>query len=65
MLAKSLYEQSTPLRIGFVFVMNSDKNANGLNDATVAINNAYHYFMESKGTREALNFLVKVLKKKK
>lgn len=61
-LAKSLYEHSTPLRIGFVYVVNSDKLATGLTDPSVAINNAYHYFVEKKGSREALNFLAKVTK---
>ncbi|OAD52233.1 UDP-glucose:glycoprotein glucosyltransferase [Eufriesea mexicana] len=57
-LAQSLYLHSAPLRVGFVFVTNYDTAVTGLTDASVAINNAYHYFAESKGSEHALQFLI-------
>ncbi|XP_024937212.1 UDP-glucose:glycoprotein glucosyltransferase isoform X2 [Cephus cinctus] len=56
-LAESLYAHSAPLRVGFVFVTNFNTSITGLTDASVAVNNAYHYFAESKNSKEALNFL--------
>ncbi|CAK9802630.1 UDP-glucose:glycoprotein glucosyltransferase [Anthophora quadrimaculata] len=57
-LAQSLYQHSAPLRIGFVFVTNYDTSTTGLTDASVAVNNAYHYFAEAKGSEHALQFLI-------
>ncbi|CAL7942835.1 unnamed protein product [Xylocopa violacea] len=57
-LVQSLYVHSAPLRIGFVFVTNYDTSITGLTDASVAINNAYHYFAEAKGSEHALQFLI-------
>ncbi|XP_076281321.1 UDP-glucose-glycoprotein glucosyltransferase isoform X2 [Lasioglossum baleicum] len=57
-LAQSLFMHAAPLRVGFVFVTNYDTSVNGLTDASVAVNNAYHYFAEVKGSVQALQFLV-------
>ncbi|XP_048265271.1 UDP-glucose:glycoprotein glucosyltransferase isoform X3 [Bombus terrestris] len=57
-LAQSLYLHSVPLRVGFVFVTNYDTSITGLTDASVAVNNAYHYFAETKGSEHALQFLI-------
>ncbi|XP_029039597.1 UDP-glucose:glycoprotein glucosyltransferase [Osmia bicornis bicornis] len=57
-LAQSLYLHSAPLRVGFVFVTNYDTSITGLTDASVAANNAYHYFAETKGSEHALQFLI-------
>ncbi|XP_017891944.1 UDP-glucose:glycoprotein glucosyltransferase isoform X2 [Ceratina calcarata] len=57
-LAQSLYLHSVPLRVGFVFVTNYDTSTTGLTDASVAVNNAYHYFAEAKGSAHALQFLI-------
>ncbi|XP_076247159.1 UDP-glucose-glycoprotein glucosyltransferase isoform X2 [Calliopsis andreniformis] len=57
-LAQSLYLHSAPLRVGFVFVTNYDTSVTGLIDATVAVNNAYHFFAETKGPDHALQFLI-------
>ncbi|XP_050455971.1 UDP-glucose:glycoprotein glucosyltransferase isoform X2 [Cataglyphis hispanica] len=56
-LAQSLYAHSAPLRVGFVFVTNYNTSVTGLTDASVAVNNAYHYFAENKNPKEALHFL--------
>ncbi|XP_053979752.1 UDP-glucose:glycoprotein glucosyltransferase isoform X1 [Hylaeus volcanicus] len=57
-LAQSLYLHAAPLRVGFVFVTNYDTSITGLTDASVAVNNAYHYFAETKGSDHALQFLI-------
>jgi len=59
-LAQSLYAHSAPLRVGLVFVMNHNTSVTGLMDASVAINNAYHYFTDTKSSKEALHFLTEV-----
>lgn len=46
--------------MGFVFITNYDSSVTGLTDASVAINNAYHYFAETKGSEHALQFLIDV-----
>ncbi|KYM95086.1 UDP-glucose:glycoprotein glucosyltransferase, partial [Cyphomyrmex costatus] len=56
-LAQSLYAHSAPLRVGFVFVTNYNTSTTGLIDASVAINNAYHYFADTRSPKEALHFL--------
>ncbi|KAL0109124.1 hypothetical protein PUN28_014311 [Cardiocondyla obscurior] len=56
-LAQSLYAHSAPLRVGFVFVMNYNTSVTGLTDASVAVNNAYHYFADTKSSKLALHFL--------
>lgn len=59
--AESLFSAyMAPVRVGFVFVTNYDTAVTGLTDASVAINNAYHYFAEAKSPKEALNFLLDV-----
>ena len=63
-LAESLYSHSAPLRIGFVFIMNYDTSLTGLQDPSIAVNNAFHYFAESKTPKEALHFLSEVRIKK-
>lgn len=59
-LAQSLYAHSAPLRVGFVFVTNYNTSVTGLTDASVAVNNAYHYFADTKNPKEALHFLSEV-----
>ncbi|XP_043469354.1 UDP-glucose:glycoprotein glucosyltransferase [Leptopilina heterotoma] len=57
-LVESLYAHYTPLRIGFVFVINYNTSITGLQDPSIAVNNAFHYFVESqKKPKEALYFL--------
>nr|XP_012149315.1 PREDICTED: UDP-glucose:glycoprotein glucosyltransferase isoform X2 [Megachile rotundata] len=57
-LAQSLYLHSAPLRVGFVFITNYDTSITGLTDASIAANNVYHYFAETKGSEHALQFLI-------
>ncbi|KAK2578584.1 hypothetical protein KPH14_012016 [Odynerus spinipes] len=59
-LAQSLYSYTTPLRVGFVFITNYDTSVTGLSDPSVAVNNAFHYFMESKSAKEAMQFLAEL-----
>lgn len=59
-LAQSLYAHSAPLRVGFVFVTNYNTSVTGLIDASVAVNNAYHYFADTRSSKEALHFLSEV-----
>lgn len=60
-LVESLYAHYTPLRIGFVFVINYNTSITGLQDPSIAVNNAFHYFVESqKKPKEALYFLSNV-----
>lgn len=59
-LAQSLYAHSAPLRVGFVFVTNYNTSVTGLMDASVAVNNAYHYFADTRSPKEALHFLSEV-----
>ncbi|KAI6232348.1 UDP-glucose:glycoprotein glucosyltransferase 1 [Aphelenchoides besseyi] len=58
----SLYIHKVPIRIGFVFVVNQDKSANGMNDVGVALLNLYNF---AKGDRnsaaKALDLMVKTL----
>ncbi|XP_014235480.1 UDP-glucose:glycoprotein glucosyltransferase [Trichogramma pretiosum] len=56
-LAESLYAHSAPLRVGFVFKTNFNMTETGLSDPSIAINNAFHYLMESKTSKDAINFL--------
>lgn len=58
-LALSLYSYVAPLRVGFVFITNYDTSVTGLSDPSVAVNNAFHYFLENQGAKEAEQFLVK------
>ncbi|KAK0098278.1 hypothetical protein PV326_009913 [Microctonus aethiopoides] len=55
--AEALYAHSAPVRVGFVLLTNFDKSATGLTDASVAVNNAYHYLSEKKSPKEAVYFL--------
>ena len=58
---KSLFSSYVaPIRVGFVFITNYDTAVIGLTDTSVALNNAYHYFSETKSPKEALNFLIEV-----
>lgn len=57
-LAQSLYLHSAPLRVGFVFLTNYNTSVTGLTDASIAVNNAYHFFAETKGSDHALQFLI-------
>ena len=59
-LAESLYIYSAPLRIGFVFVTNFDTSLTGATDPSIAVNNAFHYFMQAKTPKDALQFLLGV-----
>lgn len=59
-LAQSLYSYVIPLRIGFVFITNYNSTATGLSDPSVAVNNAFHFFIENKNAKEAMQFLAEL-----
>lgn len=54
---ETLYSHSAPVRVGFVFVTSFDTSITGLTDPSVAVNNAFHYFIETKTAKEAVYFL--------
>ncbi|XP_034947696.1 UDP-glucose:glycoprotein glucosyltransferase [Chelonus insularis] len=55
--AETLYAHSAPVRVGFVFITNFNTSEIGLNDASIAVNNAYHYLTETRSPKEAVYFL--------
>lgn len=55
--AETLYAHSAPIRVGFVFETNFDTSLTGQDDPSIAVNNAFHYLLESKGPKEAVHFL--------
>ena len=61
-LAESFYIHKAPLRIGFIFAVNSDST--GLKDAGVACLNSFNYIAENKDAYEALSFLTDLIASK-
>ncbi|XP_015109415.1 UDP-glucose:glycoprotein glucosyltransferase isoform X2 [Diachasma alloeum] len=55
--AETLYAHSAPIRVGFVFNTNFDPSLTGQSDPSIAVNNAFHYLLESKSAKEAVYFL--------
>jgi UDP-glucose:glycoprotein glucosyltransferase len=60
-LAESFYMHKAPLRIGFVFAVNSDKSVDGFRDAGVACLNAFNYIAQEATAPEALSFLTDLI----
>ncbi|KAK7864404.1 hypothetical protein R5R35_000446 [Gryllus longicercus] len=58
--AESFYVHLAPLRIGLVFAVNPDSDANGFNDAGVALLNAFNYVSELKDAYHGLSFLTDI-----
>lgn len=52
-LAERLYYHKIPLRIGFVFIINTDDEVNGMNDAGVALWRAFNYIAEEHDVSQA------------
>ncbi|XP_067014377.2 UDP-glucose:glycoprotein glucosyltransferase isoform X2 [Anabrus simplex] len=59
-LAESFYIHLAPLRIGLVFAVNPDLNVSGLQDAGVALLNAFNYVSETKDQYHGLSFITDV-----
>lgn len=62
---EALHSHSAPIRVGFVFLTNSNKLLTGFNDPSIAVNNAYHYLADTKGHKHAVEFLSSLLSYKK
>jgi len=56
-LAESFYIHSAPLRIGIVLAVNSDRQLTGLEDAGVAVSNAFNYVSQRTNAYDALSFI--------
>lgn len=60
-VAHSLFVHKVPIRIGFVFVVNPEKTATGLNDPGVALLNLYNFAKTDKNSpAKALDLVIKV-----
>lgn len=59
-LAESFYLHPAPLRIGLVFAVNPDPKVTGLQDAGVALLNAFNYMMETNNAFSGLAFITDV-----
>uniref|UniRef100_G1TE39 UDP-glucose:glycoprotein glucosyltransferase 1 n=1 Tax=Oryctolagus cuniculus TaxID=9986 RepID=G1TE39_RABIT len=57
-LAEFFYVHKAPLRIGFVFILNTDDIVDGTNDAGVALWRAFNYIAEELGISEAFISIV-------
>ncbi|XP_063978446.1 UDP-glucose:glycoprotein glucosyltransferase isoform X2 [Diachasmimorpha longicaudata] len=55
--AETLYAHSAPIRVGLVLKTNCDSSLTGQTDASVAVNNIFHYLLENKSPKEAVYFL--------
>uniref|UniRef100_A0A2K5F4S6 UDP-glucose ceramide glucosyltransferase-like 1 n=3 Tax=Aotus nancymaae TaxID=37293 RepID=A0A2K5F4S6_AOTNA len=64
-LADLLYYHKVPLRIGFVFILNTDDEVDGANDAGVALWRAFNYIAEEYDISEAFASIVHMYKKVK
>ena len=61
--AESFYLNDIPLRIGFVFVTNDQKETDGYKEANVALFRAHNYVVQSQGRAKALSFITDVYSK--
>lgn len=61
--AESFYVNDIPLRIGFVFVTNDEKEVDGNTDASVALFRAHNYIKEKQTKTKALSFITDIYAK--
>ncbi|XP_055398830.1 UDP-glucose:glycoprotein glucosyltransferase 2 isoform X1 [Bubalus kerabau] len=59
-VAELFYHHKIPLRIGFVFIVNTDDEVDGKNDVGVALWRAFNYIAEENGVSQAFMFIVHV-----
>ncbi|XP_004423176.1 PREDICTED: UDP-glucose:glycoprotein glucosyltransferase 2 [Ceratotherium simum simum] len=64
-LAKLFYYHKTPLRIGFVFIVNTDDEVDGTKDAGVAFWRAFNYIAEEHDASQAFVSMLKMYQKVK
>ncbi|XP_008578332.1 PREDICTED: UDP-glucose:glycoprotein glucosyltransferase 2-like, partial [Galeopterus variegatus] len=64
-LADHFYYHKIPLRIGFVFILNTDDKVDGTNDAGVALWRAFNYIAEKHDVSEAFISIVQMYQKVK
>ncbi|XP_058293999.1 UDP-glucose:glycoprotein glucosyltransferase 2 isoform X1 [Hylobates moloch] len=64
-LADLFYSHEVPLRIGFVFILNTDDEVDGANDAGVALWRAFNYIAEEFDKSEAFISIVHMYQKVK
>nr|XP_027794665.1 UDP-glucose:glycoprotein glucosyltransferase 2 [Marmota flaviventris] len=64
-VAELFYYNKIPLRIGFVFVLNTDDKVDGTNDAGVALWRAFNYIAGERGLSEAFASIVHMYQKAK
>ncbi|XP_075388725.1 UDP-glucose:glycoprotein glucosyltransferase 2 isoform X1 [Tenrec ecaudatus] len=59
-IAEIFYYHKIPLRIGFVFILNTDDEVDGQNDVGVALWRAFNYFTEEHGVSQAFVYTVQM-----
>ncbi|XP_016079633.1 PREDICTED: UDP-glucose:glycoprotein glucosyltransferase 2 [Miniopterus natalensis] len=64
-LAEVLYYRKIPVRIGFVFIVNTDDEVDGTNDAGVALWRAFNYVAEEYDVSQAFVFITQMYQKVK
>ncbi|XP_005317089.2 UDP-glucose:glycoprotein glucosyltransferase 2 isoform X1 [Ictidomys tridecemlineatus] len=64
-VAELFYYNKIPLRIGFVFILNTDDKVDGTNDAGVALWRAFNYIAGERGLSEAFASIVHMYQKAK
>uniref|UniRef100_A0A8D1HCU0 UDP-glucose ceramide glucosyltransferase-like 1 n=1 Tax=Sus scrofa TaxID=9823 RepID=A0A8D1HCU0_PIG len=64
-LAELFYYHKIPLRIGFVFIVNTDDEVDGTNDAGVALWRAFNYIAEEHGVSQAFISIIHMYEKVK
>ncbi|XP_046520536.1 UDP-glucose:glycoprotein glucosyltransferase 2 isoform X4 [Equus quagga] len=64
-LAELFYYHKVPLRIGFVFIVNTDDEVDGTNDAGVALWRAFNYIAEEHDVSQAFVSVLKMYQKVK
>ncbi|XP_023477502.1 UDP-glucose:glycoprotein glucosyltransferase 2 isoform X3 [Equus caballus] len=64
-LAELFYYHKVPLRIGFVFIVNTDDEVDGTNDAGVALWRAFSYIAEEHDVSQAFVSVLKMYQKVK
>ncbi|XP_074845374.1 UDP-glucose:glycoprotein glucosyltransferase 2 isoform X2 [Carettochelys insculpta] len=57
-LAELFYHHNIPLRIGFVFILNTDEEIDGNEDAGVALLRAFNYITEESDTAQAFTSMI-------
>ncbi|VDN59239.1 unnamed protein product [Dracunculus medinensis] len=62
-MAYNFYKHEIPIRLGFIFVVNTDKSISGFDDPSVAMLNLYNFIKTDGGILKAITSLIKILTK--